>query len=439
MKKESTINILAEAGFDVNSDISLPQAESLTKDLKEKIITIGKVERSEIKACVSTFYQMQDMRRALTEQIRSIENSDKDTSAETSIAILRWTVKNVASIERSLEKCMELICRTDKVGRWLLATVGIGPVLAAGCLAYFDIEGKEYATQFHSYAGLNDNNRPWLSREKSTEIVNDIIGDSKVITDDHVALIAAKSQWSYEHIRNKAYNSETGKWSKTNIIKAICLKPYNGDLKSFCWKIGKSFQWNCNNSNSVYGTLFSEKRVSEIAKNENGVFADQAYEKMNVVGKTTEAYKSYSQGKLPKAHINNRALRWATKIFISHLFEEMYRVRYDKVPPRYYSLVKLDDEHNKEILPEVPYDLVSEEYKTLSKEEINTIESKRKELMGISDSKNSAEKEPKKVSTESSEVAGEIKYTCSCGKLKEAKYTPKKCPECKTRLHKIEE
>lgn len=438
MKKESTIDILASAGFDVNSDIDLPEVESLTKELKQKIITIGTVDRSEIKACVSTFYQMQDIRKALTEQIRSIETNSSN-GAETSIAILRWTVKNVASIEKSLNDCMELICQTNPVGRWLLATTGIGPVLAAGCLAYFDIEGREYATQFINYAGLNDNNRPWISKEKSAAIVNDIVGNSKVVTDDHVALIAAKTQWSYSHIMANAYNEKTGRWSKPDIVKAICMKPYNGELKSFCWKIGKSFQWNCNNEKSKYGMLFSERRVQEIAKNEALEFADQAEIKKSMVGKTTEAYKSYVEGKLPKAHINNRAMRWAIKIFISHLFEEMYRVRYDKVPPRYYTLAKMEDEHNKEILPEVPYDLTTEEYKTLSKDQIEYIEEKRKKLIKMPKIKPASVEASKKESVESTENVSEIKYTCDCGNLKEYKYTPKKCPECKSRLHKIEE
>ena len=63
--------------------------------------------------------------------------------------------------------------------------------------------------------------------------------------------------------------------------------------------------------------------------NEEGKFADQAANILETknIGKDTVAYKSYSQGKLPKAHITARAMRWTEKIFLSHLFEEMYRVR----------------------------------------------------------------------------------------------------------------
>jgi hypothetical protein len=97
--------------------------------------------------------------------------------------------------------------------------------------------------------------------------------------------------------------------------------------------------------------------------NESGKYAEQAKRKLEEynIDKSTKAYEAYSQGKLPAAHINARAMRWTEKIFLSHLFEEMYRVRYDKIPPRYYSIDKLGEEHNKDIAPEVPFTLVSGE------------------------------------------------------------------------------
>jgi hypothetical protein len=100
-----------------------------------------------------------------------------------------------------------------------------------------------------------------------------------------------------------------------------------------------------------------------MANNEKGMYADQAANILATknIGKSTEAYKWYSKGMLPPAHINARARRWAEKIFLSHVFEEMYRVHYDKVPPRYYTLVHSEGKHNKEYAPEVPYTKVSEE------------------------------------------------------------------------------
>jgi hypothetical protein len=154
-----------------------------------------------------------------------------------------------------------------------------------------------------------------------------------------------------------------GKWSKDKLVKTCSKIPYNRSLKTHMWKVGSSFQWLCNNPSSLYGRLFNERRVLETEKNERGEYAEQAANILATknIDKSTEAYKCYAKGMLPKAHITARAMRWTEKIFISHLFEEMYRVEYDKIPPRYYALEHLGGQHNTEIQPEIPYDYCTEE------------------------------------------------------------------------------
>ena len=350
------------------NEIELIKALKLSNDIKTELMQIENISRSEIKTVVDTYYQVQDMRKAVREQIRAIEQGRSakiSDNKEANVTILKWILANVAIIEKGITESLELICESNTVGRWLLDINGIGPILAAGLLGYLDVEGKDYATQFISYAGLNDNNRPWLGAEKSRAIVNEIVGSAKTVTDDMVAEIAVKTQWPYSFLVKKAYTEKDGKgkWSKDKLIKACSMIPYNKDLKTHMYKVGSSFQWLCNNPNSLYGRLFTERRTYEMKMNESGAYAEQAKLKLETynIDKSTEAYKAYSKGMLPKAHINARAMRWTEKIFLSHLFEEMYRVRYDKVPPRYYSIDKLGGEHNKDIAPEVPFTKVTGE------------------------------------------------------------------------------
>ena len=335
--------------------IELIKAERLSKKLKTEIRDIKNPTRQEVKMLVDLYYQMQDNRKALRTQISAIES---DESKKHNVQILDWCLKNSAILESGVNDVLQIICESSEVGRWLLSIVGIGPVLAAGCLAYFDVEGKEYATQFISYAGLNDNNRPFIGRKGAEAIMSELVPpNSKTpITDDIVAQYAIKTQWGFEYLRDKAWNDEKQKWSKSDLIAAAAKIPYNANLKTLCWKIGSSFQWQCNNPKSLYGTLFSQRRIQEIANNEAGKYADQAAHILATknIGKNTTAYKEYSQGKLPKAHINARAMRWAEKLFLSHYFVECYRVRYGKNPPRYYSLEHCPG-HHKDIEPEVPY------------------------------------------------------------------------------------
>ena len=55
-------------------------------------------------------------------------------------------------------------------------------------------------------------------------------------------------------------------------------------------------------------------------------------------GKETEAFKAYSVGKLPKAHIQARAERYAVKIFLSHWHTVAYCEAHGKLPPKPYVL-----------------------------------------------------------------------------------------------------
>lgn len=344
-------------------DVELMEAIKLDKTLKKQIASISHITRMEMKATVDLFYQLQHDRIALENQIRAIkQHADTEKEDGSSSIVLDLCLKNMKINEANTAKIIETLVQNHPVGQWLLQIKGIGPVLAGGLIGYFDVTNKEYASQFMSYAGLNDNNRPWLGKKKSEEIVNEIVGKSKTITDDMVVEIAARTQWSYKYLLGRAYDQEKGKWKKDKLIAACAVVPYNKKLKMLMYKVGSSFQWNCNKPDSLYGQLFNEHRVMETQKNERGEFAEQAKKELESknYSKSTEAYKCYTEGKLPKAHINMRCLRWVEKLFVSHLFEEMYRVEYDKLPPRYYALEHCDGHHD-EIEPEVPYHTISSE------------------------------------------------------------------------------
>ena len=340
---------------DVNFDLF--KVENLSKKIKQDILNAeNPPSRQEIKTLVDLYYQMQDFRKAIREQIRSIEN---DESKTTSAVVLDYFLKSTAVIEHNCQKVLELICLNSEVGRWLLQIKGIGPVLAAGCLAYFDVEGKDYATQFISYAGLNDNNRPWIGKTGAEAIMKEISSDTW-LDDDQAGIFSVRTQWRLDYLREHAYKEGKG-WNRIDLIKAAAKIPYNKNLKVLMWKIGKSFIW-VQNRGSLYGNLFAERKALETEKNNNGDYADQAAHILATkkFSNETIAKEKYMEGKLPDAHIVARAMRRAEKIFVVHLFEEMYRVYHKNdpngnTPPRYYILEHSNGEHNVEISPEVPY------------------------------------------------------------------------------------
>lgn len=341
---------------DFVTSIELLKVEGLGRKLKSEIKEIKDPSRSEVKMLVNLYYQMQEMRKAIREQIRSIEG---DESKKMNIVILDYFLKNFSIIEYNCKTVLQTICEQSEVGRWLLKITGIGPVLAAGCLAYFDINNRNYATQFISYAGLNDNNRPWIGRKGAESIMKEI-SSSTWLTNEQAELFAVKTKWSLDFLRKYAYHEGKG-WRRTDLVSAAARIPYNKELKTLCWKIGRSFVYLINNDKSLYAKLYAQRKLIEIEKNENGEFADQAAAILHSknFNESTEAYKAYSQGKLPNAHIVARAMRWTEKIFVSHLFECMYRVAHKNdpkgnEPPRYYALEHLEGHHDY-ITPEVEY------------------------------------------------------------------------------------
>ena len=344
----------------MEGDVELSIPEELGKDLKKEIRSIKNASKQEIRHLVDNFYQIQQKRIMLQGQIRAIRQ-DTDDTTESFASILEWQLKTQMIQEKGLKDALQCITQSNKVGKWLMSIKGIGPTLAAGLMAYFDVTGINYATHFISYAGLNDNNRPWLGSEASRKIVEEVLGDSKSITDEHLETLSAKTKWSYKYLNeNCSTFDEDGNVksrSKTKLINSIAKIPYNKNLKVLMFKIAESFVKNSNRG-SLYGELYRQRKVQETKLNEKLHYKDQAAHILATknFSKDTDAYKAYIQGKLPAAHIDARAKRWAIKIFVSHVFEEMYRVQNNKEPEPFYVFTHLG--HKDYIKPEVAFDEV---------------------------------------------------------------------------------
>ena len=213
-------------------------------------------------------------------------------SAEDSNDIMQWMYDNTRSVENMYKSALQAYAQADQVGKWSLSIVGIGPVISAALLAYIDIEKSINVGKLWRYAGQ-----------------------------DPTAPKPEKGQ----------------------------LRVYNAKLKRICWLIGESFVKVQNNPNDTYGHMYVDRKIRENARNAAKMFADQAAEHSEKVGKTTEAYKWYSQGMLPPAHIHARSKRWAVKIFLSHWHYVAFSVRYGVRPEKPYILTQ--PEHTHEILP----------------------------------------------------------------------------------------
>lgn len=252
----------------------------LSKDVKDSTKTLSK---QEARYLIDTYYQMQHYRITTSNQCRAMNEISE--SHET----IKFFRDNFEKLENQIKNVLDAFVKNHPLGPWLYSIKGVGPVIAAGMIAYFDISKAPTAGHFQAYAGL-DPTKEWKKGEK---------------------------------------------------------RPWNAELKVICWKLGESFVKVSNNDDDIYGHYYKERRKYETEKNENGDYTDYAklqLEKYNY-NKSSEAYKYYKEGKLPPAHIYARAKRYAVKIFLSHLHYVMYVQEYGKEPPMPYAIAQLGHAH----------------------------------------------------------------------------------------------
>ncbi len=253
----------------------------LNRELRE---ASDRLSKDEARFLVDRYYQTQKGRIAAGGQIRAILKG-KDKAATP--LVLQWFFDQSMILEKCLHSVLGRYAKQQEIGRWLLSVHGIGPVISAGLIAHIDMDFCPSAGHIWSFAGLNPD----------------------------------------------------AKWEKKT------RRPWNADLKVLCWKIGQSFLKHSGNPKCVYGHVYIERKNLEIERNEKLLFKSQAEIKAKVVKKTTKAYKYYLKGKLPPAHIDARARRYAVKLFLSHLHGEWHQIHYGRPAPLPYPIAHGDHVH----------------------------------------------------------------------------------------------
>jgi hypothetical protein len=206
--------------------------------------------------------------------------------AEEPHALIGWLAEQSGILEGQIKRALDAYSDTKPAGQWMKSIYGIGPVIAAGLLAHIDITQCPTVGHIWRYGG-NDPTDTWERGEK---------------------------------------------------------RPWNASLKTLFWKIGQSFMKFSNEEQCVYGAVYRERKAYEIARNERGDNAEQAKRILETKNfkKSTDAYKAYKIGKLPPAHIDARARRYAVKLFLAHLHFVWFYLHYGRVAAKPYAIGHMD-------------------------------------------------------------------------------------------------
>ncbi len=237
----------------------------------------------EARFLVDAYYMMQEDRKRAHNQVRALGESEEPN------AVIAWLATQSETLENQVKRALDKYTEAHPMGSWMREVHGIGPVLSAGLLAHIDIAKAPTVGHIWRFAGLDP----------------------------------------------------TMKWNKGE------RRPWNATLKTLCWKIGQSFMKFSNDEACYYGHVYRKRKECEIANNDVLKYASQAAEGLKRVGKTTDAHKHYSEGRLPPAQIDARARRYAVKLFLSHLHGEWYQRHFGVPAPLPYPIAILGHAHLK--------------------------------------------------------------------------------------------
>jgi len=238
---------------------------------------------NEARFLVDQYYTMQEDRKRAYNQERALDDVGEPA------AVIGWLAEQAETLEKQIARALDAYSASKPVGAWARSVDGIGPIIAAGLLAHIDITKAPTAGHIWAFAGL-DPTRTW---------------------------------------------------------EAGCRRPWNAKLKTLCWKIGESFVKVSNKDSAFYGRIYRERKELETVRNGANEFAAQAEAKLKKfkIGKDTDAYKHYSEGRLPPAHIHARAKRYAVKLFLAHYQEIAYTAHFGVAPPAPYPIAILGHAH----------------------------------------------------------------------------------------------
>jgi len=243
----------------------------------------------EARYLVDAYYIMQEDRKRACSQGRAVKQSADEENAVSENSVIAWLAEQSTTLEKQIARALDKYTQAHAMGSWMREVVGIGPIISAGMLAHIDITKAPTVGHIWRYAGLDP----------------------------------------------------TSKWEKGK------KRPWNAGLKTLCWKAGQSFMKFSGREDCYYGRVYLERKAYEIARNDRGDNAELAGQLKEKFGKSTEAFKHLSVGKLPPGQIDARARRYAVKLFLSHMHNEWYLRHHGTPAPLPYPIAILGHAHLK--------------------------------------------------------------------------------------------
>lgn len=292
--------------------------ERLKRDVRAAALDLSD---REARYLVDAYYTIQGYRIEAQNTVRALTASDEPN------AVVGWLFDQQSVLEGEIRKVLSDFSTRDAAGQWARSILGIGPVIAAGLLAHIDITRAPTVGHIWRFAGLDPTvtwgkgeKRPWNAALK---VVCWKAGESFVKVNGRPCLPGQAT--ATVELEQEPGDPRADMLDESEDVRQLTCLP------------------NCAN----YGHVYLHRKALEVMRNDQGLFADQAAATLEAkrIGKTTDAYKAYSVGKLPKARIHARSKRYAVKLFLSHFHHVLYETTFGEVPPKPYIMTRPEHVH----------------------------------------------------------------------------------------------
>lgn len=294
--------------------------QRLRRDLRQAAATMG---REEARYLIDAYYRSQKNRIQAGNQVWASHDSQEPR------LIMHWLNQSNEFIEGQIKGALGVFAASKPTGEWSLSVTGIGPVLAAGLIAYIGVEKdnlKPGCGHIWRFAGLDptitwqgtagakelvkaafdaeptEPQAMWFLARALSRRVGDLYAATGAIpaTDEEMKQLFTPDIWREARFQRPmeldnaliyacslsskpledAYDRlyEGVQIDRDALRAFIAKRPWNQRLKTLAWKIGVSFWKQHNRDEDVYGKIMVRRKQYELGQNEAGAYAGEAEE-----------------------------------------------------------------------------------------------------------------------------------------------------------------
>lgn len=321
---------------------------------QQLILKCAELSHAEARRLVKLYHRERKDRRFLDNELKYLVGRGPNLEA-----IFRHYKTFHKSAENRVRNALDIWTDQHVPSRWIKTIPYMASYLAAEFYSRLDIRKCPHPYNWIRFCGQDPTVR-WIWRWREVIPIMQEAEKRFVHPDNEDAIewLARKSGRSYNSLINNARVTYEGRYKGqitwNSLARAFRKPPYVPALRRACFLTGRLFKVrSTRDPDHYYGQILIKRREYEEELNESGAYSHVAEEKLSRLPRENSIWKS---GKLAPKHLDRKARRWATKLFLIHLHQVAYYEAYGIMPEKIPMLFALYGGKGPELLcPNWPF------------------------------------------------------------------------------------